>query len=228
MKNVLITGTNRGIGLELTKRYLGEGNRVFATCRNPDTAVDLIALDENKNLNILALDVTDEEYISKASRSIGDEPIDVLINNAGVRGGDIQSFDSLDANAWMDTFSVNTIGPMRVANSFLENLKKGNQPRLIAISSQMGSLNRKGQGSYYYRSSKAALNMAMQLMARDLNQFGIIVCPVHPGWVRTDMGGSGADISVSESGTGLKNLIDTLTMKQSGRFWTWEGVEHEW
>ena len=143
-------------------------------------------------------------------------------------GGDRQSIDDMDYSAWVEAFEVNTLAPFRLITAFRPNLQLSKHPRAITLSSQMGSLNRKSKGSHAYRSSKAAVNKVMQVLSMELEDDGIVVCPVHPGWVRTDLGGSAADISVEESAAGLIDLIGSLTMKQTGRFWTWEGEEHPW
>jgi len=129
----------------------------------------------------------------------------------------------MDYAGWLEAFKVNTLGPYRVSTALVAHLSRSSNPRIVTLSSQMGSLSRQSTGSYGYRSSKAAVNKVMQVLALELRDKGIIVCPVHPGWVRTEMGGGEADISVEESAQGLVSLIDRLTMEHSGRFWTWSG-----
>jgi len=228
MENILITGANRGIGLQLTKRFLGSGSNVFGTCRNPELATELAALGESASLTIHKLEVSDGESVGRLSDELRHQTIDVIINNAGIMGGDRQSIDDMDYSAWIEAFEVNTIAPFRLITALRSNLQQSKRPRAVTLSSQMGSLNRKSKGSHAYRSSKAAVNKVMQVLSMELEADGIVVCPVHPGWVRTDMGGNTADISVEESGAGLFQLINSLTMEQSGRFWTWEGEEHAW
>lgn len=126
----------------------------------------------------------------------------------------------MDYAAWMRAFDVNTLAPFRVTTVFLPNLRRSTRPRVVALSSQMGSLHRESTGAFAYRSSKAALNKVMQVLSLELTPAGIVVCPVHPGWVRTAMGGAKADISVEESANGIVALIDSLTLDRSGRFWT--------
>ncbi len=228
MENILITGANRGIGLELTRRFLDAGKRVIATCRQPDNANDLTRLAEHCQLTVFQLEVTDPESVSRLCAELEGETLDVLINNAGIMGGDRQSIDNMDYSAWIEAFEVNTLAPFRLITSLRANLRLAGNPRAITLSSQMGSLNRKSKGSHAYRSSKAAVNKVMQVLSMELEADGIVTCPVHPGWVRTDMGGSSADISVEDSAEGLFKLIDNMTMEHSGRFWTWEGKEHPW
>ncbi|MEM9623290.1 MAG: SDR family oxidoreductase [Pseudomonadota bacterium] len=228
METILITGANRGIGLQLTRHYLDNGHRVLATCRQPDNAEALTDLAHHAELTIHPLEVTDADSVAALCDKLANIRIDVLVNNAGIMGGDQQSRDDMDYAAWSEAFAVNTMAPFRLVTALLPNLMHAERPRAITISSQMGSLQRQSKGSYAYRSSKAAVNKVMQVMALELAADGIIVCPVHPGWVRTDMGGNNADISVAQSAAGIYQLISNLTPTDSGRFWTWEGQEHPW
>ncbi|MEM7364121.1 MAG: SDR family oxidoreductase [Pseudomonadota bacterium] len=228
MQHVLITGANRGIGLALTQRFLRAGDRVTATCRHPDEAQDLRQLSERFELTVVPLEVTDPTSVRELCGPLEDQTVDVLINNAGVMGGDQQSIDEMDYEMWLHAFDVNTLAPFRLITSLRKNLQRSENPRAITLSSQMGSLNRKSKGSHAYRSSKAAVNKVMQVLAMELEVDGIVVCPVHPGWVRTDMGGPNADITTEACSEGLFKLIEAMTMTHSGRFWTWEGKEHPW
>ncbi len=228
METVVITGANRGIGLGLTRRFLDAGRRVVATCREPGKAIELKALASDSNLRIFPLEVTDGRSASELCSRLSGETVDVLINNAGVMGGARQAIDDMDYEAWLRAFEVNTLAPFRLATALRAHLGRSRRPRIVTLSSQMGALARKSTGFHAYRSSKAAVNKVMQVLAAELESEGIIVCPVHPGWVRTEMGGSSADISVEESASGLFDLIETMTMAHSGRFWTWEGNEHPW
>lgn len=228
METVLVTGANRGIGLELTRQFLEAGYRVVAGCRNPEGADSLSALGTNSNLSIHSLDVTSGESVAALCVSLEGQSIDILINNAGVMGGPRQDVGNMDYDAWMEAFEVNTLAPFRLTDALRDNLIGTERPRVITLSSQMGSLNRQSRGAIAYRSSKAAVNKVMQVLSLELEQDGIIVCPVHPGWVQTSMGGQHADISPEESASGLVKLIESLTKEQSGRFWTWDGQEHPW
>jgi NAD(P)-dependent dehydrogenase (short-subunit alcohol dehydrogenase family) len=227
VETALITGANRGIGLALTRRFIRGGYRVVATCRNPGAAQALRDLNSS-NVVIYQLDVTDGQSVSELCRSLREQTIDILINNAGVLGGDRQNLADMDYDAWLDAFEVNTLAPFRMITALRPNLTRATRPRAITLSSQMGALSRRSTGSFGYRSSKAAVNKVMQVLALELRNEGIIVCPVHPGWVRTDMGGEGAEISVEESADGVFNLVQDLSMSHSGRFWTWRGEEHPW
>ena len=229
METILITGANRGIGLALTRCFLDAGAAVIAACRDPGNAAALRELGaDHSALSIEPLEVRDQSSADVLAEKLKDTAIDVVINNAGITGGSHQTVGDIDYEAWADTFEVNTIAPFRVANAFLPHLKKSDRPRLITVSSQMGALHRKGSGSYIYRSSKAAVNKVMHVMALDLRDDGIIICPVHPGWVQTDMGGPTADITPQESAEGLFNLISRLTIDDTGKFFKWNGEELAW
>jgi NAD(P)-dependent dehydrogenase (short-subunit alcohol dehydrogenase family) len=228
METVVITGANRGIGLGLVKVFLANKARVVAACRHPEKAQELQNLAKNSNLEILPLDVANEVSITDFIISLGDRPIDILINNAGTLGGEQQSASDMDFEAWAQAFVVNTIAPFRLTLGLRANLKRSSRPRVISVSSQMGSLAGEGAGYYAYRSSKAALNKVMRGLATDLEPDGVLVCPIHPGWVKTDMGGANAAITVTQSAEGIFRLIDTLTATQSGHFLTWEGEELPW
>ncbi|WP_461535299.1 SDR family oxidoreductase [Spongorhabdus nitratireducens] len=228
METIVITGGNRGIGLELTLQALDAGMKVIATCRDSSNAPALDALRSHPALEVLELEVTSTESVQAFTQKLSGKTIDVLVNNAGIKGSNEQGLTSMDYSAWLHTFEVNTLSPFHLTTALLENLKQSSRPRVIAISSMMGSLSRVSTGLYAYRSSKAALNKVMQVMALELMEDGIIVCPMHPGWVKTDMGGEAADITVQESASGLLSFINQVTPEQSGRFWTWEGEEHPW
>lgn len=212
METVVVTGANRGIGLGLAKRFLAAGKRVVATCREPNRAPELAGLASSGNLSVLRLEVTSGDSVAELRSRLSEETLDVLINNAGVMGGDRQGIGEMDYAAWLHTFEVNTLAPFRLATALRAQLARATRPRIVTLSSQMGALSRKSAGSYAYRSSKAAVNKVMQVLALDLARDGIIVCPVHPGWVRTEMGGAGAEISVEESVSGLFDLIEAMAM----------------
>ncbi len=227
MQTIVISGANRGIGLALTRQFLQAGHHVIAGCRQPAEAADLLA--SLGSLELAQLDVGDAKSVSLFCQQLGTRAVDVLINNAGVMGGEQQGIGDMDYADWLHTFEINTLAPFRLATALLPNLKLAARPRIATISSQMGAFGLElGTGLYAYRSSKAAVSKVMQVLAQELAADNIIVCPLHPGWVRTDMGGQSAHISTEASASGLFKLIDNLTMDQSGRFWTWEGREHVW
>lgn len=228
MTTFLITGANRGIGLELTRQAAARGDRVLACCRSPQSALELQALEtETPSLRVLPLDVTSDGSVRSLVRQLEGETLDVVINNAGFMS-EHQSRDDMDYDAWTKSFEVNTISPFRVSTALLPFLKQSAQPKVITITSQMGMLSRESTGAYAYRSSKAAANKVTQVMALELKPDGIIVCPVHPGWVRTDMGGPSASIRVEESARGILALIDGLTLEQSGQFFQYDGQKLAW
>lgn len=225
MTTILITGANRGIGLELARQYAADGDSVLACCRNPDGATDLKSI---KDLEILPLDVTDDASVKALAAKLKGRAIDVLINNAGINL-EPQSFEDLDTDKWEETFRVNAIGPFRVIQALIENVKAGTDKKLITISSKMGSVgNVYYGGAIAYSSSKSAANMVTKIMANRFRDDGIIAVPMHPEWVRTDMGGPGARISPEESASGLRKVIAGLTMENSGHFYQYDGEELEW
>jgi NAD(P)-dependent dehydrogenase (short-subunit alcohol dehydrogenase family) len=230
MSTILITGANRGIGLELVRQYLATGNSVIACCRQPDTANDLASLvRENKgNLSIHQMDVADEQSIKACAEALSGTAIDVLVNNAGIMGGEHQSFGNASLDDWLHTIQVNTIGPFRVAESFKSHLEAAEAPKLITISSQVGASTFTMPGIYAYASSKAAVNKVMQTLASEWQSAGICVGLMHPGWVQTDMGGAEADITPQESAEGIRQVIEKMTLADSGKFFKWNGDIHPW
>ncbi len=228
METVVITGANRGIGLQLTKQFLLTGKRVIATCRDLDKAQGLKSLQDQGELTIHSLEVTSEQSVADFCSNLQDKTIDILINNAGIIGGDKQDSEKMDYQAWADCFAVNCMAPFRLSSALKTNLLMSARPRIISISSMMASLMGEGVGSFAYRSSKAALNKTMQVLALEYSNDDIVVCPVHPGWVQTEMGGPDAELTVQQCALGLVSLINGLTLEHSGRFWQWDGQELVW
>ncbi len=230
MSNVVITGANRGIGLALATVYAQRGDRVFACCRTPSAAKELRALGTSHSLTVLALDVGDDASAAALATTLGETPVDVLINNAGVSGGPLeqQTATQMDLAAWADAFNVNSIGPVRVLHALLPALKRAATPKVMSITSQLGALSLDLPIALGYSASKAALNKFMRLAAPELARAGIAVGVVHPGWVRTDMGGPGAQIAPAESAAGIAKVVDQLSVDNSGGFWKWDGSRHEW
>jgi NAD(P)-dependent dehydrogenase (short-subunit alcohol dehydrogenase family) len=226
MPTVLITGANRGVGLEFARQYADAGWRVIATCRDPELARALKALEGDVRRH--ALDVADDSQIAALARTLADEPIDLLINNAGT-GGPHDTFGDSDAAAWLKVLRVNAIAPLHMAERFLANLERGQRKLIVNITSKMGSIGENaGGGSYIYRTSKAALNMVTRTMANDLRPRGIIVIAVSPGWVKTDMGGVNALITAGESVGEMRAKIDILTLADSGHFFNYDGRALPW
>ena len=225
---VLITGANRGIGLELAKQYAAEGWRVLACCRHPQSAIALQALAaEHQHVRILPLDVSDFKQIDTLASTLHDTPIDVLINNAGVYPE--SSFGDCDETAWAHAFKVNSMAPLKMAEAFVTNLTKSQLKKLATLSSKMGSISDTTSGeSYIYRTSKTAVNMVMKNLSIDLKPYGISVITLHPGWVRTEMGGPNGLIDAPESAAGLRKVIAQLNLNNSGQFIAYDGKEIAW
>jgi len=223
---VLITGANRGIGLEFTKQYAQDGWRVLACCRNPQQATALQALAKaHANIQIFSLDVADFAQIDALATQLKDQKIDVLINNAGV----YPDSSSGDADAWLEAFKINSIAPFKIASAFTPHIANSQLKKLATLSSKMGSMddNTSG-GSYVYRSSKAAVNMVMKSLSIDLKPLGIAVVTLHPGWVLTDMGGPNALIDKQTSVSGLRQVIQSLSLSNSGQFIGYDGKVVNW
>lgn len=227
METVLITGASRGIGFELARQFLHLGYDVIATYRGSPSSA-LASLSSIDSLTLVELEVTDTSSIEALKGVLLNKDIDILINNAGVIGPEEQGFETIELEEWLHTFSVNAIAPLMLSRALLVNLKRTLNPRIITISSQMGALSRESTGMYAYRSSKAAVNKVMQVLALELKADGIVVCPIHPGWVKTDMGGQHAEISATESASGIVELVRKLSLGASGKFLTWQGEEHAW
>ena len=227
MVTVFITGASRGIGLALVRRFLERGAQVIAACRGEPSPA-LAALSVSPALTLVELDVADEGSIASLADQVTFKPVDLLINNAGVLGPLKQDAADVDMATWLQVFAVNSIAPSLVSRALLPHLKLSSQPKILTISSEMGSFSSQSAGMLMYRSSKAAVNKAMQVLARELASDNIMVCSVHPGWVRTDMGGQGADISVEESADGIVQLAERLTIAETGRFYNWRGDALAW
>jgi NAD(P)-dependent dehydrogenase (short-subunit alcohol dehydrogenase family) len=230
MPTTLITGSNRGIGYEFVRQYANEGWHVYAACRDPGAASELGKLAAaNKLIQIIQLDVTDVDSVQAAAVVLAGRPIDVLINNAGVGGPRGQTIGNIDYKAWSDVLDVNTMGPLRVAEAFIENVALSDRKLIATITSGMGSISDNTSGrSIPYRSSKAAVNMVMRSVAIDLAPRGVICVVVNPGWVKTDMGGPQATLSPSESVSMMRPLLDHLDPTQSGKFLNYDGREFAW
>lgn len=229
-ETILITGANRGLGLEFTRQYASLGWQVVACCREPDNAVELGQLAASSELvQVMELDVTRLDHVERLAAALEGRPLDILLNNAGTYGQPDARFGSTDPQRWLDAFAVNTVGPVKVTEALLDNVLAGRRKVIASISSKMGSIedNRSG-GSYVYRSTKTALNMAMRSAAIDLRSRGAIVVLLHPGWVLTDMGGPNAEITVEESVRNLRRILDGLSERDSGSFFDVDGSVIPW
>ena len=223
MKSVVITGANRGIGLEVTKQFLDNGCTVYATFRSDSGGLEQI---DSPNLNTYQLDVRDGDLIQKLVESIDGE-VDLLINNAGVADGRWQSISEIDMEYALEVINVNAISPLLVTQKFQNKMKNGST--IVMISSLMGSISDCMSGrSYAYRASKSALNMFSIAMKNELQNEGISVLILHPGWVATDMGGPNATVSPEESVSGMIERINEHDLEMSGRYVEYDGTPIEW
>ncbi len=230
MGSVLITGANRGIGYEFARSFADDGWHVHACCRNPDRAGALKEMMEGTVGAVTShkLDVTNGLRVASLARALADEPIDILINNAGVYGPRT-GFGETDYDEWLPVFSANVLAPMRMAERFVTHLEAGKRKLIVNISSRMGSMGENdGGGAYIYRSSKAALNAVVKSLSIDLAPRGIAAIAFHPGWVQTDMGGENAAIAPVESVKGMRAVIDGVSIADSGKFFNYDGAIVPW
>ena len=232
MANVLITGANRGIGLELVKRYAADGHRVMACCRAPAEASVLAELAGTHDaVSVHGVEIVDGDSVAALAASLGATPVDVLVNNAGANlPAEAQSLGSMDYEGWAELFAVNSMAPLRVLQALLPALEasSASPPKAITISSQLGALSLDRPMAYAYCASKAAVNKVMRMAAVELKEKGIAVGLIHPGWVQTDMGGPNAAITVDESAAGVMATIDAIDLEVTGCFRTWQNEDHDW
>lgn len=230
MATYLVTGTNRGIGLEFVNQILARGDTVLATCRDIDKADDLRELAENnERLELFELDVLDEEDRNNFPKRLAGKAIDVFINNAGIYGPRGASFGKVDGEEWAQVLWVNSIAPILLTQVLIDNFRKGRAKKLVYITSKMGSIDdNSGGGQYIYRSSKTALNAAVKSLSIDLADAGFAVGLLHPGWVQTDMGGPNALIDTQTSVSGMLGVIDSLDTEKSGQFFNYDGQIIPW
>lgn len=239
MKRVLITGANRGLGLELTHQALERGDTVFATCRRPEAATDLhqLASQHVGRLTLVPLDVTDEASIGAARTTVqaATDGLDLLINNAGVYPGagpedpENQRLGQFTAEVALQVLRVNAVGPLLVAQAFLDLLRAGTKARILSLSSGQGSITWKAAGDpYHYSASKATLNMYMRALAAEIGHYGVLSVLVDPGWVRTGMGGTAAAQDPAVAAKGILRLADQLHDEENGSFVTWQNEFVPW
>ena len=228
MAVVLITGANRGIGLALVKAYAGRRDRVIACIRatSDRDALDAAVAAAPKWIEVIEMDVSDPLEIARTRRKLEAEPIDILINNAGIGGPDRQSATDMDFEGLEEALNINAIAPLRVATAFLPNVKAA-KGKIITLSSQMGATGASAD-NLAYRVSKQAVNRLMRGLATELKPQGVPVLIVHPGWVKTDMGGEGAQLSPEQSAAQLLKLIDKFDIASTGKFLAWNGKELAW
>jgi NAD(P)-dependent dehydrogenase (short-subunit alcohol dehydrogenase family) len=226
MTTILITGANRGIGLEFVKQYAADGAEVIACCREPAKAGALKAV--QGKVRVMALDVGDPASVAALKKDLGDAPIDILINNAGISGPRNATPGTLDMEAWLNVFRVNSIAPFMLALALKPNLRAGKDKKLVTLTSVLGSIAESGGGNQPYRASKSAVNSLMHGAAKDWAKDGILVGIFHPGWVQTDMGGSGAPVTVEDSVKGLRARIVELDAGKSGTYRDYSNREIPW
>ena len=225
MKNILITGANRGIGLKFAE-ILSANNNIYATARDITNADDLKKFD---NTELLELDLLNKDSIKSFCSELKDIPLDMIINNAGIFQDEQMEETILDPELWLDEIMINAIGPVVLSQKLKENIMSGNDKKIIFISSQMGSIDDNYSGGYYfYRTSKSALNSAAKSLSIDWKADGISVLMLHPGWVRTDMGGSNAKLDIDTSVSKMLDVINSLDMGKTGTFLNYEGNKLEW
>jgi NAD(P)-dependent dehydrogenase (short-subunit alcohol dehydrogenase family) len=230
MSRYVVTGTNRGIGLEFVRQLLSQGHTVVATARDPGSVPALQALlGANSKLSLLPLDLSDENSINTFAGLAGATPVDVLINNAGIYGPRQASLGQLRTADWEEVMLVDLIAPLMLTQALLPALRRGTDKRIAFLSSIMGSIaDNSGGGAYLYRSAKAGLNQAVKSLSVDLAKENFIVLPLHPGWVKTDMGGPNAMIDTHTSVTGLLQCIQSAGAAQSGKFLNYDGKTIAW
>jgi NAD(P)-dependent dehydrogenase (short-subunit alcohol dehydrogenase family) len=239
MSTVLVTGAGRGLGLEFVRQYAADGWTVIAGVRDPARHAELATLTAaaGGRIQVHVLDVTDHPSIDALAARLAGTPIDVLVNNAGTMGAQsfagqgmqAQRFGKSDYDDWMYTFRVNTLGPMKMAEAFVDHVAASTQKKIVTLSSVIASISGNNLGGLYgYRSTKTAVNAVMKSMALDLARRGIIAAPLHPGWAATDMGGAAAPVRPQHSVAGMRQVIAGLTKERSGRFWQWDGKELAW
>ena len=228
MANIAITGAGRGIALELVRQHAAAGDRVFALVRDPARATNLaeLAAASGGKVSVHQMDVADDASVKAAAASTGGALVDILYNVAGVTGPVTDELAGADWAAWDDAFRIMIQGPLRVLQAFLPQMTSGS--KVINFSSQLAASTWPYGGYYAYGAAKAGLNRMMRSVAIDLKDRGIVIGLVHPGWVKTDMGGEGADITPQESAGGIIKLAQGWTLDKSGDFYKWNGEVHAW
>jgi NAD(P)-dependent dehydrogenase (short-subunit alcohol dehydrogenase family) len=237
---ILITGANRGIGLELARQYLSDGWQVYACCREPEKANFLTDLVEEFGdlLSVFRMDVRNGEEVSAVANQLNNEPIDILFNNAGIvdsygtgvyEGNDDPDLKNYDLNLWLEIFDTNVVSQGRVTGEFADNIAASDKKMIVMISSGLASIANTWQaGRYGYRTSKAALNMLTRGIGAWLEPRGVAVITIAPGWTRTELGGPNAHNSVEESVAGMRKVLNGLTLKDTGSYWNFDGEQLPW
>ncbi len=231
MQSILVTGANRGIGLEHVRCFAARGATIFAAVRAPDEATELHALAQAHpgKITVVAYDAANPASAEAVAAAVGDAPLDLLLNNAGVYGGDAQTLQNLDPEAFIDTLRTNTLAPLLLAKALAPAVKRSARKLIANQSSRMGSIADNGSGGFYaYRASKAALNMITMGLAQELRADGVIAVALHPGWVKTRMGGPQAPVTPEDCVAGQQKLFDGLTAADTGGFFDYTGEKLPW
>jgi NAD(P)-dependent dehydrogenase (short-subunit alcohol dehydrogenase family) len=233
MSRVLITGANRGLGLEFARQYSADGWDVIATARNLKQSEELQWLAKNKNVSLQTLEVASDDSVNHLAEVLHGTPVDLLILNSAIFTRDGNKLGELNFAGWQESFETNVLGAMRVAEALVENVAASERKQIVAISSGMGSLQTLGDtigfgSAYQYRSSKAALNMAMSILAKEVEPQGISVLIFSPGWVQTDMGGPNAALTPEQSIAAMRKVLEGNPMELTGKFLSYDGSTWPW
>jgi NAD(P)-dependent dehydrogenase (short-subunit alcohol dehydrogenase family) len=239
MTTLLITGARQGLGLEVARQYAAETDwQIIATCLEPDSAADLQAIAQGAGgrVSIRELDVDDHPAIERLSSDLAGQPIDILLNNAGRKGPEEQTFGDYDYVRWNDVLRTNLFGPMKMTEAFVDNIAASTRKLVVTFASGTGSMTYnamdaagpKAGGLIYYRSSKAGINMMTRNLAVELKDRGVSVVSLAPGHVRTEMGGTWAPLSIEESVRGVRQVIEGLSIADSGSFLLYDGSTYPW
>ena len=223
-QTVLVTGANRGMGLEYAKQLKASGYEVIGTARKPASATELNKL----GVDVVQLDVTSADSVAAMAQALEGRAIDMVINNAGYLNRNDSTLETVDFEIMERTLAINTLGPLRVIKALMPNLMKGERKTVINISSQLGSINNSRGGLYSYRTSKAALNMINKNLSAEYGDKGFIFAVIHPGWVQTDMGGPNATYTVKDSISNVMKVVEGLTKADNGKFYDLKGEILPW
>lgn len=223
MSTVLITGAARGLGLDFVKQYAAKGWKVHACARTSEALKQV-----EGDIHAHKLEVTDYDAVKALTAKLKGEAIDVLICNAGVAGREAGDLGRIDPKVWRDTFEVNALAPLMMAEAFVDHVAASKDRKLIAISSRLGSITHNDGARYAYRASKTALNMEWKSLSKDTAAKGLICVVLHPGWVQTDMGGGSATLTIDQSVPAMVKVIDGLKPADNGRFFNYDGAELPW
>ncbi|MDG3086360.1 SDR family oxidoreductase [Vibrio hannami] len=230
MSTVLITGANRGLGLEFVRQYVQQGWQVLAACRSPESAIELSELaSQSRKVELLTLDVTKELEINALADTLQGRAIDHLILNAGVLGEDCAKLGEMTQAKWLEVLTINTVAPALLIQALRNNVAASELKTIVGISTRVASIGDNGSGNMYsYRTSKAALNQILVSAAQNLREDGVKTLAIHPGWVQTDMGGKDATFTAEESVSGIVKVAESLTLEESGSFRVFDGSSVEW